>query len=260
MTTKPVEILGPEISNFDRWVPRDYLTEYFHGLQEDERHVIRYFCNEMRAAAPGPVLFFGCGPGMNHAFVSAPYLTELVLADYLRANLDEIEAWVRNRPGAYDWTDFVRYTLRCESGEDPTGEAIDARVAAIRAANINLVIADAGLTDPMGAAYRGYFASVLSPFCAESITADKAVWARYSRNIASLVRPGGLMLTAALRRSQHYRVGSRYFPSANIDEADLRAALAKDFHPDTIKVEVREVPQHREQGYSGIVLARAQKA
>jgi hypothetical protein len=55
-------------------------------------------------------------------------------------------------------------------------------------------------------------------------------------------------------------VGPRFFPSANVDENDLREILAQDFSPDTIEVEVREVPEHRAQGYAGILLARARKA
>ena len=112
----------------------------------------------------------------------------------------------------------------------------------------------------VGADLRGHFAIVLSPFCADSATDDKAVWTRYSRNIASLVRPGGLMLTSALRRCRRYRVGKRFFPSADIDEADLQKVLAEDFAPDSVSVEVRETPEHSDQGYAGILLARARKA
>lgn len=259
MTTKFLEVPKAATSSFERWIAKEYLAEYFSGLQEDERHVIQYFCNEMRSAQPGPVLFFGCGPGLNHVFLSAPYQTELVLADYLRTNLDELDTWLREKENAHDWSDFVRYTLLCESGVEPDQAAIDQRMAVIRAAKIRLMIADASASDPMGPASRGQFATVLSPFCAESITSDKGDWARYSRNIASLVRPGGLMLVAALRLSEQYRVGPRHFPSANIDETELGEILLQDFRPDTIRIEVHEVPQHREQGYSGILLARAQK-
>jgi hypothetical protein len=49
------------------------------------------------------------------------------------------------------------------------------------------------------------------------------------RNIAAYVRPGGLFVTSALRRSAGYRVGERWFPSADIDERDLRVVLAAEF-------------------------------
>jgi hypothetical protein len=53
------------------------------------------------------------------------------------------------------------------------------------------------------------------------------------------------MLTAALRRSRRYRVGSRYFPAADIDELDLRTLLTQDFLPDSVQVQVRAVPEQR---------------
>jgi NNMT/PNMT/TEMT family len=80
-------------SAFDSWIPRDYLAEYFSELQQDERLVLRYFVEQMREVEVGPVLLFGCGPGLNHAFLTAPYFSELVLSDYLARNLAEIEAW-----------------------------------------------------------------------------------------------------------------------------------------------------------------------
>jgi hypothetical protein len=248
-----------KMSTFDDWVPQDYLSEYFNQVQEDERHVIRYFVEQMRGTEVGPVLCFGCGPGLNHVFLTAPHMTEIVLADYLAGNLAELEKWQRGTSKTHDWTAFVRHTLACESGVEPDRAEIAKRMEAVRNGLTDLVLADAGLTDPMGDRYRGYFATVLSPFCADSATDSKDVWARYSRNIASLVRPGGLMLTAALRHCHRYRVGSRYFPSANIDESDLRAVLAQDFLPDSIQVETREVSEHEEQGYSSILLARSRK-
>ena len=43
------------------------------------------------------------------------------------------------------------------------------------------------------------------------------------KRIAGLVRPGGTLLTAALRRSRGYLVGGKTFPSPNVDENDMRA-------------------------------------
>ena len=74
------------------------------------------------------------------------------------------------------------------------------------------------------------------------------------RHIAGLVEPGGVFLTAALRRSRSYLVGGKRFPSANVDEHDLRAVLEPEFD---CAIEVREVPEHTRLGYAGIVLATA---
>jgi hypothetical protein len=186
-------------------------------------------------------------------------MTDLYLADYLPRNLAEIDRWIRRDPNAHNWDPFVRYTLLCESGQEPTDEMVSARSEAVRSGVTGLLEADAGLTDPLGPEFRGTFATVLSPYCADSATDDKAVWARFSRNIASLVRPGGLMLTSSLRHCRQYRIGDRYFPAADIDESEVTAILKEDFVPDSIEVEVREVPEHRKQGYTGVILARSCK-
>lgn len=245
---------------FDDWVPRDYLGEYYREVQEDEQNTIRYFAEQIRAAPEGPVLCFGCGPTLHHVFAAVPRMTELYLADYLPQNLEEIEHWRRQEPGAHDWTPFVRHTLQCEAGLEPDAAAIRERMTALRGKIAGLVHADASLADPLGSEFRGRFALVLSPYCAEAATEDKASWVRYCRNIATLVRPGGMFLTAAVRRCDHYKAGDRSFPATSIDEDDLRGVLLQDFRPDSVNVEVREVPANREQGYSGILLGRAFKA
>jgi len=245
---------------YAKWVPSDYLAEYYRELQEDERSTSRYFVEQIRAASAGPMLCFGCGPTLHHVFLAAPHMTEIYLADYLPANLAEIERWRRKEPGAHDWKPFVRYTLQCESGADPTAAQIDERMELLRKKIVGLVHADASLEDPLGSAYRGRFAAVLSPYCAEAATSDRAQWVQYCRNIASLVRADGLFLTSAVRLCQQYKAGDRYFPATPIDETDLREVLLNDFQPDTVEVEVREVLDHANQGFSGILLGRGVKS
>lgn len=245
---------------FDTWVPGDYLREYYSGaVSADEQHAIRYFVEQQRDLATGPALCFGCGPTLHHVFSAAPHTTALYLADYLPENLAEIDRWRRRAPGAHDWRPFARYTLACELGREPSDAEVQDRLELTRERIADLLPADAGLEHPLGSRFHEFFTIVLSPFCADSATADQAVWARYSRHIASLVQPGGRLLTSALRRCRQYRVGPRFFPSANIDEHDLRAVLTEDFPSHRVQVEVREVPEHADQGYSGILLARAER-
>ena len=52
-----------------------------------------------------------------------------------------------------------------------------------------------------------------------------------------------------------YLVGGKPFPSADVDEHDIRAVLEPDFDPATGSIEVCELAEHEAQGYSSIVLA-----
>ena len=77
------------------------------------------------------------------------------------------------------------------------------------------------------------------------------------QRIAELVRPGGLLLVAALRRSRGYVVDGKTYPSANVDEADLRAVLEPRFGRGNLAIRACKIDGTAAKGYSGIVLARA---
>jgi NNMT/PNMT/TEMT family len=237
-------------------VPRDYLVDYYSSVEPDELETIAYFVAAMRGAQPGePMLLFGVGPTLHHVFLAAEKASEIHLADYLPANLGEIQRWIERDPTAHDWRPFVRYTLQCEGIADPTDEQVAAREELTRAKITRLLPADAGDAEPV----PGRYGTVISAYCADSATADRATWELFMRNISGLVRPGGLFVTAALRRARFYFVGDRRFPSANVDEHDVRAALAPAFGPLNGEVQVRELAAQAAHGYEGIILGAARR-
>ena len=61
------------------------------------------------------------------------------------------------------------------------------------------------------------------------------------------MRPGGVFITAALRRCRHYVVGGKRFPSADVDEYDMHAVLAPRFGA----VEARKLAEHARTGLLG---------
>jgi hypothetical protein len=236
------------------WVPRDYLADYYSAVEPDELETIRFFAGAIEQASPGePALYFGVGPTLHHVFLAAPHVSEIHLGDYLPENLREIERWIDRDPDAHDWRAFVRYTLECEGIADPTDDQIGMREELTRARITRLVEVDARQAPPPGDRY----ATVVSAYCADSATADRDTWARYMRHICAYVRPGGLFVTSALRHSEGYRVGERWFPSANVDAHDLRVVLAAEFERAT--VETCELAEHTSQGYAGILLASARR-
>lgn len=196
---------------------------------------------------------------MHHVFATAPHAGAIYLSDYLPENLAEIERFRQRDPGAHDWRPFIRYTLQCELSREPSETEVCEREELTRTRLAGLLHGDATRADPLGSDFRASFDLVLSPFCADSITDDRARWNEYGRNIASLVRPGGHFLTAALRACERYRVGTRWFPSANVDELDLRAALERDFRPESVQVSVAATPELADSGYVSILLGRARK-
>jgi hypothetical protein len=244
----------PRSASFDTdWVPQQYLADYYRVVEPDERETIAFFTGAMQQApAAEPVLVLGTGPTLHHVFLAAPKASEIHLADYLPANLEEIERWRTRDPAAHDWRAFVRYTLECEGVVEPSDEDVTRREELTRSKITRLLEVDARRPIQLDRRY----ATVISAYCADSATDDRATWETLMTNITALVAPDGLFITAALRSCRSYRVGDVRFPSANVDEHDLRRVLAPAFRP---RVEVRRLDGHDAHGYSGIVLADARR-
>ncbi|MEU7875442.1 guanitoxin biosynthesis pre-guanitoxin forming N-methyltransferase GntF [Dactylosporangium sp. NPDC049140] len=238
------------------WVPAQYLTGYYRTVEPDEVATIAFFVAAIRhAERDRPVLFFGIGPTLHHVFAAAETASEIHLGDYLPANLTEIQRWLDRDPGAHDWRPFVRYTLQCEGIAHPSEEELAAREDLTRSKITDLVLVDARHPRPLDRAY----ATVISPYCADSATGDRATWQLFMRHITGLVEPGGLFVTAALRRCRGYTVAGKTFPGANIDEHDLRALLQPEFAPLDGTIEVHRTGQDTAHGYSAIVLCQARR-
>jgi hypothetical protein len=244
-------------ASFDTdWEPAEYLAGYYRTVEPDEVATVAFLVDAIRHAEAGrPVLFFGVGPTLHHVFAAAETASEIHLGDYLPANLAEIRRWIRREPGAHDWRPFVRYTLQCEGISHPTDDEIAAREDLTRTKITRLVRVDARHPRPVDR----HYATVISPYCADSATADRTTWLLFMRHITGLVQPGGLFITAALRRCRGYTVAGKTFPGADVDEHDLRAALRPEFDPLDGSIQVRETSQDATHGYSAIVLCRARR-
>jgi hypothetical protein len=246
------------MSDFRTWSASAYLRHYYARVEDDEAATLAFLVDALAGeASVAEALEFGAGPTLHHLLPLAPHAAAIDVADLLDANLATLHDWVGAQPDAHDWRPFTREVLVCE-GRAPTPAAVAAREALTRRRLRRLVRADAALTEPLGAAGQRRYAIVLSCFCADSATADRATWARYMRHIAGLVAPGGRLLLAALRRCAAYRVGDLRFPSANVDEHDIASLLrTTGFDLSDARIEVATVPRQRRLGYDGIVLAAA---
>jgi NNMT/PNMT/TEMT family len=248
---------APAYASFETdWMPNEYLADYYSRVEADERETIAFFVDAIRGSPPDePILSFGVGPTLHHVFLAVNKASEIHLGDYVRANLREIERWIRRDTDTHDWRPFVRYTLECEGVASPTEAEITQREDATRAKITKLFEVDIRRTDPLGERNTPPYGTVISAYCADSATGDRGAWQTYMSRIAGLVRPGGTLVTAALRRSRGYFVGGKTFPSPNVDENDLRAVLQPYFGREDITIQVCELPGTASKGYASIVLA-----
>ncbi len=242
------------------WRPQAYLAEYYATVEPDERRTIAFFVDAYRKVAPGQkVLIYGVGPTLHHVFLAAETASEIHLAEYLPANMREIERWLARDPAAHDWRPFVRYVLECEGIVAPSEAQIVRREELARAKITRLLSADLRQPYPLGPGGADPYGIVISAYCADSATGNLTQWHIFMRRIGALVRPHGTILVAALRRSRGYRVGGKLFPSANVAEEDLREALGLYCDSGDMNVEVAQLGAPNAKGYDSILLAQGRR-
>lgn len=248
----------PRFGAWEEWSARAYLDEYYRHVCPDERFLLEFLVEAARRLPAVPLaLDYGCGPTVHRLFPLVGRVREVHLAEFLPDNREAVEAWRRGDPGAHDWTPFVRATLELEGA--PAGEeAVRGREEAARSLLTELLPTDVRDADPLGPERRGLYPLVTTHYCADGITADREEWRGYMRNIASLVRPGGV-LVASIITGDRYRVGTVDFPSAGLSASDLLAAMAEQ---DFVNIDLRErrVADRTEQGYTGVVFAAGVRA
>lgn len=240
---------------WSEWQPGSYLAEYYQEVMPDERYAMEFLVESMRKMGDVPLaLDFGCGPTVHHLLPMLPKVQEIHLAEYLEANLDEVNRWLRAQ-SAHDWLPFSQETLRLEGVVTDENDALArAREQQIRERVSAVLPGDAGDENPLGVEKRASYPLVTSHYCAEGATSEKETWRRYMRNIAGLVAPGGTLILSACGAAKFYCVGERLFPCAGVTAQDVLAALQEDGFGD-IDLRVRLVPDHSEQGYGSVIFA-----
>lgn len=238
--------------------PRAYLEEYYADVGPENLALLTFFAKKAFHGLPaGSVsLDLGSGPTIYSLISAAASVREIHVCDFLEANLAEVTGWLREDTTAWDWSGFFEAALRLENDDLPW--RVGEREALIRERVTQTMRCDLSLFAPLGRAVQPYDVLVTN-FCAESATDDPEQWRAFLRNMASLLKPGGRLVTSALKGATSYAVGSKHFPAVSIDEEDLRQELVEiGFTPDSVTIE--SVPADRSQRhYQGIMMALATK-
>jgi hypothetical protein len=244
-------------SEFD---PIDYLNEYYADIGAENFELLRFLADVSRRLPRGGVLLdFGGGPTIYTLISAASRVSEIHFADYLEENLQEVRRWLAEDSKAFDWDGFIRQALEMESDDPVTYEDVQHRAKMIRERVTHIAPCDASRTPPIDCRPELYDI-VQTHFCAESATSDRWQWQIYVANIASLLKPGGLLVMSALEGATRYAVGSRWFPAVPISDRDLIEVLEENGFPQK-RIELRCVPADRPgREYKGLLLTVAEKS
>lgn len=198
------------------------------------------------------VVEVGSGPTLYAALAVGDLVKNICLADLSPHNLREIQKWVSRDPAMFDWREHTRLAVTAR-GKDASEDEVAAYEDRLRS-KIAWAHCDIRRMDPMGMAYRRSCRTIISLFCADSITDDQRAWRRYMNNILRLACPGSLVIFGALLDCRHYTDGALWYPSANLTMSEICDFLATS-RLEVLDIRRRDVGPQRDKGYSAIALA-----
>jgi hypothetical protein len=225
-------------AEFTEWNSRKYLERYYPNDFSDDQ-TTRFLAGLMEhGLIPDNVkaIDIGTGPTVCYWVSISQKLMKVNLTDYLESNLAEQKKWVDNDPQAYNWDSYIKFSLTLQ-GMNGTEKEIEQLKKEARSKVGRYLHCDVTANDPVGEGHRGKYGLVTTMYCADSMCSNKEQWRQCMRNIFSLLSSGGSIIIGALKGCEYYCVDENKFPSANIDEEDVKQLLLEsNFDQETMLI------------------------
>ncbi len=249
---------------FTEFKPRDYLNYYYKRIDEENQALLEFFAEAYKDVPQNSKMMeFSGGPTIYQIITAANHVEQVDFSDYLQANLNEIKLWKSSDPSAFNWDRFIKEALKIE-GLPASGKDIKNREHLVRKKINKLILGDAFMTDPCGPEYRNYYDVLGVSFVPEGITDSKDIWQSAISNIASLLKPGGLLAMAAILEAKFWMSGPQVLPAVYLKEENFRKIFPKlglsIQKLTTIPSEILDPKDPGYTGYKGMVFIKATKA
>ncbi|XP_038635549.1 nicotinamide N-methyltransferase-like [Scyliorhinus canicula] len=181
--------------------------------------------NLVKAFSSGPkfhtLLEIGCGPCLHLALCASGHVEQIVVSDFASSNRREIELWLQNDPGAFDWSPIAKYVCELEGDREKWTE----KEKKLRDSIKQVLKCDVHQTNPLDPVKLEPVDCLVTSLCLEAACKDKATYCAALRNIASLLKPGGVLILISVLNETYYIVDELKFSCLKFNQAFLESAM-----------------------------------
>uniref|UniRef100_A0ACB8EZ61 Uncharacterized protein n=2 Tax=Sphaerodactylus townsendi TaxID=933632 RepID=A0ACB8EZ61_9SAUR len=149
----------------------------------------------------------GSGPTIHQFLSACESFREIVASDYTDQNREEMQRWLKREPGAFDWSAVVKYACQLEGDRETWLE----KEEKVRRTIKQVLKCDVTQANPFAPLAVPPADCVLSVLCLETACKDLPAYNSAVKNIGSLVKPGGHLITIIALEANYYRVGKNRF-------------------------------------------------
>lgn len=162
----------------------------------------------------------GTGPSIHSLISASQHFKDIVVSDYTDSNRQEIKKWLNNEEGCFDWRPVIQYVCDLE------GQRTPAQVEQQLRQRVKQVLkCDVRLDNPFHPLTLEPADCIVTSLCLEAACKDLQIYRQSLRNIASLLRPGGLLVMVGVLGETFYVVGGQRFSCLNLSQATIEEIL-----------------------------------
>ncbi|XP_075413675.1 indolethylamine N-methyltransferase isoform X2 [Tenrec ecaudatus] len=210
------------------FLPGDYLTTYY-SLDRGpapEAEVLKFNLEFLhKTFGPGltgdTLIDIGSGPTIYQVLAACESFPDITLSDFSDRNRQELGKWLKQEPGAFDWSPVVKYA--CEL-EGDSGRWLE-KEEKLRTAVKRVIKCDVNLDTPLVPVWLPPADCVLTLMAMECACCSLDAYRAALRNLASLLKPGGHLVTMATLGLSFYMVGKCEFSYLTLEKEELQQAV-----------------------------------
>ena len=242
---------------------RAYLDTYFGRVDPDEQIIINFLAKEYKKIKGKPqMLDLGTGPCIHHVLPAVPYVSGIVMADYLADNLCELKKWKDDIKNAHNWNPFTKLTLKLE-GVIPNKKNLAERERSLRLKIGEITYANVLKNNPINSKKK--FAVIGFFYCAETAASSKREWELILNRVGKMVSSKGMLIMCSVENASFYIIhdslkGERKIPCVRINKRDFLRVLPKmGFDLSNTVIKSRKVSGMEKEGIRRIIVVSAKK-
>uniref|UniRef100_A0A9L0IYF7 Phenylethanolamine N-methyltransferase n=1 Tax=Equus asinus TaxID=9793 RepID=A0A9L0IYF7_EQUAS len=165
----------------------------------------------------------GSGPTIYQLLSACAHFEDITMTDFLEANRQELGLWLREEPGAFDWSVYSQHVCLIEG----KGESWQEKERQLRARVKRVLPIDVHQSQPLGAGSLAPLPAdaLVSAFCLEAVSPDLVSFQRALDHITTLLRPGGHLLLIGALEESWYLAGEARLAVVPVCEEEVREAL-----------------------------------
>ncbi|XP_070553317.1 indolethylamine N-methyltransferase-like [Ptychodera flava] len=172
----------------------------------------------------GPrLLEIGGGPTIANAIHACTRFPEIIFSDYSEKCRQAVEKWVKNTPGAVDWSQFIKFV--CD--KEGNGNKWEDRQAMVRQSIREIIHCDIHKSNPLEPKVYEPFDAIMTSYCVECACPDKDSFKEAIKNIVNLLKPGGVLLIFTVLDETFYLVGEKRFYCLKVDQTFVKTAVVE---------------------------------